>query len=99
MESGEARAEPFVNRVLGALLDIFRVKYTTAVAKKRRYVLYMAVELLSESITTNAEIVADKAILVNVVEKIDSVYKQVKKNEQRGTTDYLFSGIHDEGLM
>ncbi|NDC83683.1 hypothetical protein EB093_08505 [bacterium] len=99
MESGEARAEPFVNRVLSSLLDIFRVKYTTAVAKKRRYVLYMAVELLSEPITTNVEIVADKAILVNVVEKIDSVYKQVKKNEQRGTTDYLFSGIHDEGLM
>jgi hypothetical protein len=37
--------------------------------------------------------VADKIILANVVENIDKVYKQIKKNEQRGTTDYLFSGI------
>lgn len=95
MESCESRAEPFVKRVLDGLLDIFRVKYTTACAKKRRYVMYMAVELLTEPVTTTTEIVADKAVLVNVVEKIDSVYKQIKKNEQRGGTDYLFSGIDD----
>jgi hypothetical protein len=93
IESGEANADPFIKRVLDSLLTIFRVKYTTASAKKRRYVMYMAVELLSEPVTTTTEIVADKAILVNVVEKIDSVYKQIKKNEQRGTTDYLFSGL------
>lgn len=93
MEACEARADPFVKRVLDGLLDIFRVKYTTACAKKRRYVMYMAVELLTETVTTNTEIVADKAILVNVVENIDKVYRQIKKNEQRGSTDYLFSGL------
>lgn len=93
IESGEARADPFVNRVLEALLDIFCVKYTTTVAKKRRYVMYMAVELLSEPVNTATEIVANREILVNVVEKIDNVYKQIKKNEERGTADYLFSGL------
>jgi hypothetical protein len=97
MESGESRADPFVKRVLDALLDIFRVKYTTAVAKKRRYVMYMAVELLTETVSTSTEIVADKAILANVVENIDKVYKQIKKNEQRGGTDYLFSGLDGGG--
>jgi len=93
MESGQSRSDPFVNRVLTALLDIFLVKYTTACAKKRRYVLYMAVELLTEPVVTNTEIVADKAVLANVVENIDKVYRQIKKNEQRGGTDYLFSGL------
>ena len=93
MESGQSRSDPFVNRVLTALLDIFTVKYTTACAKKRRYVLYMAVELLTEPVVTNTEIVADKSVLANVVENIDKVYRQIKKNEQRGGTDYLFSGL------
>ena len=93
MESCDARADQFVKRVMESLLDIFRVKYTTAVAKKRRYVMYMAVELLTETVNTATEIVADKTVLANVVENIDKVYRQIKKNEQRGTTDYLFSGL------
>ena len=95
MEAGESRADLFIRRVLDALLDIFRVKYTTAAAKKRRYVMYMAVELLTEPVNTATEIVADKIVLANVVENIDKVYRQIKKNEQRGGTDYLFSGIQD----
>ena len=55
--------------------------------------MYMAVELLTETVTTTTEIVADKAVLANVVENIDKVYRQIKKNEQRGSTDYLFSGL------
>jgi hypothetical protein len=98
MESCEARADAFVKRVMESLLDIFKVKYTTAAAKKRRYVMYMAVELLTESVATNTEIVADKTVLANVVENIDKVYKQIKKNEQKGTTDYLFSGLNDFGV-
>lgn len=93
MESCEARAEPFVKRVMDSLIEIFCVRYTTACAKKRRYIMYMAVELLTENVATGTEIVADRAVLVNVVEKIDSVYRQIKKNEERGGTDYLFSGV------
>jgi hypothetical protein len=89
MESCEARGDAFVKRVMESLLDIFRAKYTTAVAKKRRYVMYMAVELLTETVGTTTEIVADKAVLANVVENIEKVYRQIKKNEQRGKTDYL----------
>jgi hypothetical protein len=53
----------------------------------------MAVELLTEPVNTATEIVADKVVLANVVENIDKVYRQIKKNEQRGGTDYLFSGV------
>ena len=95
MESCEARADPFVKRVMESLIDIFRAKYTTASAKKRRYIMYMAVELLTETVVTNTEIVADKSILVNVIENIDRVYKQIKKNEQKGAADYLLDSIMD----
>jgi hypothetical protein len=95
-EACEARGDLFVKRVLSSLLSIFTVKYTTAVAKKRRYILYMAVELLTEPVVnTTVEIVANKEVLANVMDKIDNVYKQIKKHEQRGTTDYLFAGLDD----
>lgn len=93
MEASESKEDPFVQRILDSLLKIFCVRYTTASSKKRRYILYMAVELLTEPVSTTTDIVADKVILANVIEKIDSVYKQIKKNEQRGKTDYLFSGV------
>jgi hypothetical protein len=93
MESCEARSDMFIKKVMESLLDIFKVKYTTATAKKRRYVMYMAVELLTEMVNPATEIVSDKVVLANVVENIDKVYRQIKKNEQRGTTDYLFSGL------
>jgi len=99
MESCEARADTFVAKVMASVLSIFCVKYTTACAKKRRYILYMAVELLTEPITMTGEIVANKEILANVVEKIDSVYKQIKKNEQRGKTDYLTAGMDDRATF
>lgn len=93
MESCEVRSDMFIKKVMESLLDIFKVKYTTATAKKRRYVMYMAVELLTEMVNPATEIVSDKVVLANVVENIDKVYRQIKKNEQRGTTDYLFSGL------
>jgi hypothetical protein len=108
VESCEARGDAFVGRVMASLLSIFCVKYTTSVAKKRRYVMYMAVELLTEYGTSSAsastsaaefEIVANKEILANVLDKIDNVYKQIKKNEQRGKSDYLLSGLDDETAM
>ena len=72
-----------------SVLNLFCIKYTTAAAKKRRYLLYMAVELLTEHVNAATEIVADKTILESVVSQIDNVYKQIKKNEQGSKTDYL----------
>jgi hypothetical protein len=39
------------------------------------------------------EIVSNKEILQMVVEKIDQIYKQIKKNEESPGTDYLFSNL------
>jgi hypothetical protein len=49
------------------------------------------VELLTEHVPTNVDIVANKEILTVVTSKIDIVYKNIKKNEVSPNTDYLFS--------
>lgn len=87
----------FITKVMNSLLELFCVKYTTACCKRRRYLLYYGVMLLIENVPTNVEIIQDenKPTLMSVVDKIDEVYKQIKKNEQAPNTEYLFSSISD----
>jgi hypothetical protein len=87
---------PFVAKIMDSILNIFCIKYTSAAAKRRRYLLYMAVELLTEPILTSPEIITDKAILSSVITQIDNVYKQIKKNEHGSGMDYLFGKSEKE---
>ena len=41
----------------------------------------------------NTEILPDRALLQNVVSKINEIYKQIKKNEEAPKTEYLFHGL------
>jgi hypothetical protein len=82
-----------------AILAIFCIKYTTAAAKKRRYLLYFAVGILIETVPINIEIISNKTVLQNVVENINKVYKQIKKNEESPNTDYLFNNMNAANKM
>ena len=70
---------PFISKLMESLMAIFCIKYTTGACKKRRYLLYFAVALLTEPVPTSIEIVSKKDVIQNVVDKIDQVYKQIKK--------------------
>jgi len=87
--------DPFCNNILQSLCELFCIKYTTGCSKKRRYLLYFAVMLLTEAIPTNVEIIeeSNKPILQSVVDNIDAIYKQIKKNEYSPNTDYLYSNL------
>jgi hypothetical protein len=85
-----------VQKIISAILELFCVKYTTATSKKRRYLLYFAVALMTEPYSMTGEIIADKTVLESVVSHIGNVYKQIKKNEHSPNTDYLFAGMERE---
>jgi hypothetical protein len=78
-----------------SLRNLFAVRYTTGTAKKRKYLLYYAVELLTETVPTNVDFISaeHKLVLANVADNIDLVYKQIKKNEKSPNTDYLFHNL------
>jgi hypothetical protein len=86
----------FIQKIMNALMNLFCVKYTTASCKKRRYILYYAVELFTESVNTTIEIIDDKTKLEYIIENIDEVYKQIKKNEDAPKTEYLFKNIEKQ---
>lgn len=86
------------NKVIDALLDMFCLKYTDGVKKRRKYLIYFAISLLTEIVDFKIAIWTDKKVIKNVVDKIDMVYKECKKNEKAPATDYLFAGVERSNL-
>lgn len=86
----------YIEKLLESLLNLFCIKYTTASSKKRRYLLYFSVALITEPVPTNVELISNKETLQSVVEQINHVYKQIKKNEESPGTDYLFANMEHQ---
>jgi hypothetical protein len=84
---------PFIITTINALLELFCIKYTTGSSKKRKYLLYFAVELLTEPVQSDIEMISDKNIVHVVVEKVNELYRQIKKNEKGPNVGYLYSNL------
>lgn len=76
--------------IIKSLMKLFTLRYNSSCNKSRRYILYMAVSVITENVNFNFKLVNNKNQVNNVLEKIDNIYKQVKKNEVAPKTDYLF---------
>jgi hypothetical protein len=86
----------YISSLMESILNLFCIRYSSGSLKKRRYLLYFAVSLITEQVPTNIEMISDKSTLINVTDKINNIYKQIKKNEVSPNTDYLFSGIDNK---
>lgn len=89
----------YIDILMKSIFNIFCIKYTTASCKKRRYLLYFAVALLTEPVPTNIEVMNSKPIIQNIIDKINSIYKQIKKNEDSPNTEYLFANLQTENTF
>jgi len=92
------RNPPLIKKIIQSLLSMFCIKYTSGVAKKRKYIIYFAIALLTEPCDMNREMITNKEKIQQIVDKINIVYKDVKKNEIAPQTDYLFTGITKSNL-
>lgn len=68
-------------KIITALMEIFSIKYSTGVKKKRKYLIYFAIALLIEPVDYKIEIFNNKPKIDSIVKKIDIIYKDIKKNE------------------
>lgn len=87
-------------KILNALLTLFTLKYTIGCHKKRKYVLYFIVSMFCENINVSDDIIREsqKEVIGVVIDKIDIIYKQIKKNEESPETDYLFTDVKQSNL-
>ena len=84
---------PIIQKVINSLLNLFTLKYTSCCNKKRKYILYFVISLLCEHVNSDEEIIREKQkeVVTTILKKLDSIYKQIKANEESPNTDYLFN--------
>ena len=92
LKETEKRRNPLLQKIMSSLLNLFILKYADGVFRKRKYILYQAVSLLTEVVNLEEEIIKNKEEVIAIVSKIDVIYRQIKKNEQSPNVDYLFEG-------
>jgi len=80
MKASETDNEVTV-KLVNALLDMFCLRYTHSIKKKRRFILYYCISLLTEKYDLDIPIWNDQSQIQSIVKKIDVVYKEIKKNE------------------
>jgi hypothetical protein len=93
LEYSNKTNDSYIIQIMNSLVDLFCIKYTQGTPKKRRYLLYFAVSLLTETVPRNIEIVEDKITVYSVMEQINQIYKQIRKNQVTPGTDYLFTDL------
>lgn len=80
-------------KILKSIFDLFCIRYTSGSKRKRKYLIYFAISLITEKFNDKISIIYDKHIVDNINKKINLIYKEIKKNEVSPATDYLFTGI------
>ena len=81
------------NKIVKSIFNLFSMRYTSGCKKKRKYLIYFAISLITEKINDSIPIIKDKNIVDNINKKINFIYKEIKKNEKAAATDYLFNGL------
>jgi hypothetical protein len=80
-------------KIIESLFDMYCLRFSSGVKKRRKYLIYNCISLLTEPIDLTIPIWADKTIISATTDKLILVYKEIKKNEICPKTDYLFNGL------
>jgi len=86
----------YIESLMASLLKLFSIRYTSACSKKRRFLFYFAISLLTDPVPTHIEITTKRDIIEIVINGIDEIYRQIKQNEKSPQMDYLYSNLEEE---
>lgn len=87
-----------VNTIVTSLFNIFIKRYSHTENKRKIFLLYFVVSLLTEIHDYSITMIEDSDKITSIVDNIDTIYKQVKTNEVSPNTDYLFKDVKQTNL-
>jgi len=83
-------------KIMNSLLNLYCLRYTNGTKRKRKGLIYFAISIITEHININESLVSNQDNINKIVKNINLIYKEIKKNEQKPHTDYLFENLTDE---
>jgi len=87
-----------IHKIITALLEIFSIKYSIGVKKRRKFLIYFAISILTEPFDLAIDIIHNKKDIDTIIQKVGVVYKEIKKNEESLNIDYLYTGVERTNL-
>lgn len=92
------KRDELIKKIIKSLLSLFCLKYTINNKKKRKYIIYYAIALLTEKVDFSISLNKQQTLIEKIQDKLNSIYKEVKKNEVKPETDYLFNNLGKSNL-
>jgi len=86
-----AKKDDTIAKITTALINLFSIRYKTGCKRKRRFIIYTAISLVTETVNIHIPIYSEEAKIKTVKDKIHLLYKEIKRNEKKPATDYLFN--------
>jgi len=80
-------------KIIKSIFELFTIRYTSSAKTRRKYLIYFAISIITEKFDTTTNIIEDKHVIDNITQKINFIYKEIKKNEVSPAMDYLFNGV------
>lgn len=87
-----------IEKIINSLFILFKIQYKPTYKVKRKYIFYFSFSLLIENIDLSINICYHINEVGAICEKINNIYREIKKNEVSPKTDYLFDNVKQQNL-
>jgi hypothetical protein len=92
------KRDELIRKIIKSLLSLFCLKYSNNNKKKRKYIIYYAIALLTEKVDFSISLNNQPILIEKIQNKLNTIYKEIKKNEVKPETDYLFTNLGKSNL-
>ena len=83
LKEGEKSTDAYKGKIIKSLIELFSLKYNFSQKRKRRHLLYLGIEIFTETLDMNASMIHQSDKIKAVLPQIDKFYKAIKKYEQQ----------------
>ena len=83
LKEGELCSDAWKGKIIKSLIELFCLKYNFSQKRKRRHLIYLGIEIFTETLDMNASMIHQSEKIKAVMPQIDKFYKAIKKYEQQ----------------
>lgn len=93
MHEASQRDNKLTVKIIESLCLLFYIRYTSGAATKRKWLLYSAVEVLTDLYSADIPLVKNRVHMDTIRSNVNIQYVEMKKREVAPATDYLDHGL------